>query len=170
MKGIFLGLGTNLGSRVEHLACCLKRLSCQSEVLVTRISSVYESEPFGEPNQPWFLNMAVEITTDLAPFELLTFTQQVEKEIGRKETYHWGPRIIDIDILSYHEMVFRQPMLQIPHRQLHLRRFVLLPLKEIATGFVHPEIKKNIDHLLTDCQDKTQVIWFMNGTELIKRS
>jgi len=167
MTGIYLGLGSNLDDRRMNLAQCLKTLNFSSKIKLIKISSVYESEPYGFANQPWFLNMVIEIETNLEPLQLLQFTQQIEKQLGRKKTNHWGPRTIDIDILSYNNIIFRHPMLNIPHQQLHLRQFVLLPLKEIATCFVHPGLKKNIDQLLKDCHDKVVVNFFMVGNELL---
>lgn len=168
MTGIYLGLGSNHGDRQMNLARCLRILSLSREIQLIKISSVYESEPYGFANQPWFLNMAIEIGTNLQPLQLLEFTQQIERQIGRKKTHHWGPRTIDIDILSYDNIIFKHPMLNIPHRQLHLRQFVLLPLREIAAGFVHPKLEKNIDQLLKDCRDQVVVNWFMDGNELLK--
>lgn len=167
MTGIYLGLGSNLGNRLVNLACCLKTLNLSNEIHLTKNSSIYESEPFGFSNQPWFLNMAIEIDTKLEPLQLLQFTQQLEKKVGRVRTHRWGPRTIDIDILSYHNIVFKHPVLNIPHQQLHLRKFVLIPLKEIATCFFHSELKKNINELLNECQDKIAVNWFMDGNELL---
>lgn len=167
MIGIFLGLGTNLGDRLKNLARCLKVLSLSSEIRLTTISSIYESEPYGISDQPLFLNMAVEIETRLEPFKLLELIQKIERQIGRKNIYRWGPRKIDIDILTYHNVILMHPMLCIPHRQLHLRQFVLLPLKEIAACFVHPKLNKNIDQLLEDCQDRSLIHWFMDGKKLL---
>jgi len=167
MTGIYLGLGSNLGDRLMNLARCLKTLYLSRKIQLIKISSVYESEPFGFSDQPWFLNMVIEIETNLEPLQLLESIQQIEQQIGRKKNYYWGPRTIDIDILCYHNIIFNHPMLNIPHRQLHLRQFVLLPLKEIAARFVHPVFKKSIDQLLQDCQDKVVVNWFMDGTQLL---
>jgi len=170
MKAIYLGLGSNLGNRLMNLARCLKELRASGELQLKKMSSIYESEPHGHCDQPWFLNMVVEIATDLAPLQLLKLTQQIEKQMGRTKTFHWGPRIIDIDILSFNNLIFKHPMLSLPHQQLHLRQFVLLPLKEIAAGFVHPEFNKDIDQLLMTCQDKNKINWFMDGNELITGS
>lgn len=169
MSGIYLGLGSNLGNRLVNLVCCLKTLNLSSEIHLLKNSSIYESEPYGFSDQPWFLNIVVEIDTKLKPLELLQFTQQLEKKVGRFKTYRWGPRTIDIDILSYHNVVFKHQVLKIPHQQLHLRKFVLIPLKEIAACFVHSDLKKNIDELLNECQDKIVVNWFMDGNELLNR-
>lgn len=167
MNGIYLGLGSNLGDRLMNLTRCLKELKLNRAIQLIKLSSVFESEPYGFANQPWFLNMAVEIDTNKAPLQLLELTQQIETQLGRKKAQRWGPRTIDIDLLSYKDLIFKHPMLNLPHRQLHLRQFVLQPLKEIASCFVHPEFKKNIDQLLNNCQDKVKVNWFMNANELL---
>lgn len=167
MTGIFLGLGSNLGDRLMNLARCLKEFKLSYEIELVKISSVYESEPYGFVDQPWFLNMVVEIDSKLKPLELLKRTQQIESRLGRKNADRWGPRTIDIDILSYNNTIFKHPMLNIPHQQLHLRQFVLHPLKEIATRFVHPELKKDVDEMLNHCQDQLKVNWLMNGNELL---
>lgn len=168
MTGIYLGLGSNLGDRMRNLARCLKTLHLGNEIQLAKVSSVYESEPSGYYDQPWFLNMAIEIKTKLEPLQLLKLIQQIEKRIGRKKTHHWGPRIIDIDILIYNNLILDHPMLNIPHRQLHLRQFVLLPLEEIAASFVHPMFNKNINQLLKECQQKAIVNWLMDGNILLK--
>jgi 2-amino-4-hydroxy-6-hydroxymethyldihydropteridine diphosphokinase len=167
MTGIYLALGSNLGDRLMNLVHCLKEFKLNCTIEIIKVSSVYESEPYGFSNQPWFLNLAVEIETNLEPLNLLKLTRQIENRLGREKTYRWGPRIIDIDILSYKNIIVTHPLLNIPHRQLHLRQFVLQPLKEIATHFVHPELKKNIDQLLNSCHDQRKVNWLMDGNELL---
>ena len=99
MAGIFLGLGTNLGNRKKNFSQTLNELSSNCDITILKLSSVYRSEPFGVTNQPWFYNMVIEINTQLSPVNLLNVTKDIEKEIGRKKTTRWGPRIIDIDIL-----------------------------------------------------------------------
>ena len=170
MTGIILGLGSNLSDRLMNLARCLKEFELSNEIELKKISSVYESEPYGFSDQPWFLNMGVEIETNLEPLNLLKLTQRIESQLARKKTHRWGPRIIDIDILCYKNIIFKHPMLNIPHRQLHLRQFVLQPLREIATCFVHPELKKNIDQLVNSCHDQLKVNWLMDGNELLTYS
>lgn len=167
MNGIYLGLGSNLGDRLMNLACCLKKMKLNNAIRLIKVSSVYESEPYGFANQPWFLNMVAEIETKLEPLQLLELIQQIENQSGRKKTLRWGPRTIDIDLLNYKNLVYKHPMLNLPHRQLHLRQFVLQPLKEIASRFVHPELQQTISQLLKNCQDKTKVNWFLDGYELL---
>ena len=167
MSGIYLGLGTNLGNREKNLSLCLKELANSGEITLVRLSSVYESEPCGYYEQPNFYNMALEIATDLNPFQLLDVIKGIEQKMGRKKTFHWGPRIIDIDILTYQNIVIDYPVLTIPHQHLHLRRFVLIPLKEITDRFIHPKFKKNIDQMLKECSDDGQIKLIMHETKLL---
>jgi len=164
MAGIFLGLGTNLGNRKKNFSQTLNELSSNCDITILKLSSVYRSEPFGVTNQPWFYNMVIEINTQLSPVNLLNVTKDIEKEIGRKKTTRWGPRIIDIDILCYKNEIINQPGLTVPHKQMHLRRFVLIPLKEIAANFIHPQLQKNVDELINECQDELQVKLIINSS------
>lgn len=170
MLGIYLGLGTNLGNREKNLSLCIKELANSSEITLVQLSSVYESEPFGYYEQPNFYNMGVEIATDLNPFQLLKVIKNIEQKIGRKNTFRWGPRIIDIDILSYQNIVIDFPVLSIPHKQLHLRRFVLIPFKEMTDRYIHPKLKKNIDQMLNECSDDGQIKLIAQGTKLLTNS
>ena len=167
MSGIYLSIGTNLGKREENLSRCLKLISSHKSLQIEKISSVYESEPVGFIEQPWFLNIAIQILSTLKPLELLELLHQFEIKVGRKRTFFWGPRIIDIDIIDYFNKILNHPKLNLPHRQLHVRQFVLIPLKEIADRYIHPVLHKNIDQLLTECPDNSQIKWFMNGKKLL---
>ena len=166
MMGIYLGLGTNQNNREVNLSRCVNQLSDNGDIKVVGFSSVYETEPYGYPDQPRFLNMVVEIKTQLTPLKLLSLMQNIEKKLGRKKTFRWGPRVIDIDILSYRNRVINHPDLTVPHKQMHLRKFVLIPLKEVAGNFIHSESQKNINQLLSECRDKSQVTLIMNGNSL----
>lgn len=167
MSGIYLSLGTNLDNREENLKCCLRLISSHASLRMEGISSIYESEPVGFVDQPWFLNMVIRISTTLTPLQLLKLIQRLEVQVGRKKTFHWGPRIIDIDIIDYFNKIINHPKLKLPHRQLHARQFVLIPLKEIADRFFHPELKKDIDQLLEECPDNSLIKWYMNGNQLL---
>lgn len=166
MAHVFLSLGSNLGDRLEQLQTALDHLQ-QAGIQVEKVSAVYESEPVGYTDQPMFLNMAVQVQTNFLPLDLLTQTQKIEKEMGRKRDIPWGPRTIDIDLLLYDDMVMKledheiiddiRIILQIPHPYLHERRFVLEPLAEIAPEVVHPVLKKNILELFRECPDKSMV-------------
>jgi len=169
MVGIYLGLGTNLGDRLSNLNQCLGELKSHCGLQLIEISSIYETEPYGIADQPYFYNLVVEIDTHLDPFRLLKTIQQLEKKIGRFETYRWGPRVIDIDILSYHNIIIEHTELIIPHKQLHLRRFVLIPLREIAGQFLHPKLKKTIEQMLIECQDSGQIKLVIQREKILKR-
>ena len=143
MKTAFFSLGSNLGDREASLNDALERLEAAG-VRTVRRSSIHETEPQDYHDQPWFLNMAVEVETDLAPLALLATTQKIEAEMGRQRTIPKGPRTIDIDILFYANLVIATPELEIPHPRLTERRFVLDPLSEIVPDLVHPITGKSV--------------------------
>jgi len=149
MSTVYIGIGSNLGDREEH---CLKaiRLFSEKGILVTRRSSMYETEPWGVKDQPKFLNMAIEGETGLTPAGLLEVLKMTEDEVGRTKTYRWGPRVIDLDILLYDDLVISTPELTIPHPRMHEREFVLRPLAEIAPEKIHPMLEKTMRELLSD--------------------
>ncbi|MGA7194973.1 MAG: 2-amino-4-hydroxy-6-hydroxymethyldihydropteridine diphosphokinase [Anaerolineales bacterium] len=142
---IYLALGTNLGDRSANLRAAIKALS--PEIKVIAESKVYETPPWGYENQPAFLNMAVKCETALEPESLLKRLKQLEVQLGREQSFRWGPRLIDIDILFYDDLILESESLTIPHPSLHERAFVLVPLAEIAPNFVHPVLKKSIKEL-----------------------
>ena len=116
--------------------------------MAAKQSSMYETKPWGLTDQPDFVNMAVEAETDLAPIELLEMLKKIEKDMGRRDTIRWGPRIIDLDILLYDDIILKTDSLTIPHPLMHEREFVLGPLSEIAGDLIHPVLKKSIGDLL----------------------
>ena len=137
MTSVFLGLGGNLGDRRANVREAAARLR---EILnEVRVSSLYESEAWGVTDQPAFLNAVVRGTTTLEPLELLDRIQAVEDAMGRVRTRHWGPRVIDIDILLYGKAVVDHERLQIPHPYLSQRSFVLRPLADLAAGLTLPD-------------------------------
>lgn len=151
MAIVYLGIGSNLGKREDN---CLKAIKALEEkgITIKKRSHLYETEPWGVREQPNFINMAIEVETDLPPDKLLQIVKGIEEEMGRTETFKWGPRIIDIDILLYNDIVYETPDLKIPHPLMHERDFVLKPLSEIAPDKVHPVLKKTISELLQNLQ------------------
>jgi 2-amino-4-hydroxy-6-hydroxymethyldihydropteridine diphosphokinase len=154
---VYLGLGSNIGDRIKNLESAIKRLEKNPLVAIGNASSFYETEPVGYKGQGWFVNQAVEIETAIAPLGLLRALQGIEKEMGRERRERWGPRIIDIDILFYGNLILAITELTIPHPHIHERRFVLVPLAEIAPSFMHPVFNKSIERLLIDTPDTNQV-------------
>jgi 2-amino-4-hydroxy-6-hydroxymethyldihydropteridine diphosphokinase len=124
---------------------------------VIRVSSYYETEPLEREDQDWFINAAVMIRTGLSPEALLSACQQVELELGRTRTIRYGPRTMDLDLLLYGQRVIESDRLILPHPKLHLRRFVLAPLAEIAPEAVHPVLHRTVAELLSALEDNHQI-------------
>jgi 2-amino-4-hydroxy-6-hydroxymethyldihydropteridine diphosphokinase len=132
MAVVYLGLGSNLGERAQHLARACATLQQHPAMCVQAVSSLYQTAPVGVTAQPWFLNAVARLQTTLSPPSLLRVTQATERRLGRTITFHWGPRVIDIDILLYDTLQLHTPILTIPHAELRERAFVLVPLHELA--------------------------------------
>jgi len=147
MSIAYIGIGSNLGKTEENCKRAINLL-INKGLTILKQSSMIETEPWGEEDQPLFINMAVSVETDLPPEKLLNLLKEIETGLGRTETFRWGPRIIDLDILFYDDVVMEKPDLSIPHPHIQDRYFVLRPLAEIAPDLVHPVIKKSIQELL----------------------
>ncbi len=147
MKTVYLGLGSNLGDREATLQAALDRLHAR-EVFVRRLSSVYETEPMELASQRWFLNVVAEAQTELFPMQLLGRIGKIEQELGRRRMVAKGPRTIDIDILLYGNFVIRTTNLMIPHKRLTERRFVLVPLLELAPDLRDPASRRPLRDFL----------------------
>ena len=148
---IYLGLGSNMGDRESNLAQALKLLP--PEVVVVEVSSVYESEPVGNKDQPWFLNTVCCAYTDLSPQKLLKYVKHIEEQMGRMLSLRDAPRPIDIDILFYGNRTMESELLTIPHPRLVERAFVLAPMVELNPEHVHPERSQTTGQLLSMLSD-----------------
>jgi len=142
---IYLGLGTNLGDRARNLHAAQAALPPQVEVL--RASRVYETAPWGYSDQPRYLNQALQARTGLAPLDLLAYVKVIEARLGRKPSFRFGPRLIDIDILFYGDQVIDLPELIVPHPRLPERAFMLVPLAELKPGLRHPLLGLTVSQL-----------------------
>lgn len=145
---VLLALGTNLGDRLQNLKSVLQELSVQ--VKIEKVSSVYETPPWGYLDQPAFLNQVIGGQTSLAPHSLLSFVKNVEKNMGRVKTFQNGPRLIDIDILIFGEQIVTSPDLVIPHPRMAERAFVLVPLAEIEPARIIPGQELTVKELLME--------------------
>ncbi len=146
---VYLSLGSNLGDREANLRGAIAALA-PAGVRVLRQSSIYETEPQDVPEQPWFLNLAVEAETELEPDELLARLEKIETRLGRRRSQPKSPREIDLDILLYDDAVLKTPSLEIPHPRLAARRFVLEPLAELAPDLRLPVIGRTVSEMLPE--------------------
>ena len=144
---IYLSLGSNLGDRLANLRNAINLLPPKVQPEVK--SSIYETEPWGYADQPAFLNQVIRADTTLEPSDLLEFLKQIEAKLGRQQTFRFGPRVIDLDILFYDDLVLETPKLTIPHPRIAERAFVLVPMAEIAPYMCHPVLGKTIQDLKT---------------------
>ena len=156
MEKIFLSMGSNLGDRAANLRAAIRSLKL-ARINVLKISSFYETEPVGYLDQPWFLNCVVEGETNRQPQELLESFRAMEMAFHSKKEFVNGPRILDIDILLFGDETFDTPDLKIPHPRMLDRKFVLVPLAEIAPDQKHPTWAANVSELLAKSKDTSEV-------------
>lgn len=154
---VFLGAGSNIGDRACNLQHAIDTLAKLPQISITKVSKIYHSEPHGLAEQNWFYNAVFELHTGLVPDSLLSYCKKTETLMGRPaEHIEWGPRIIDLDILLYDDMAYHLEHLTIPHPELPNRKFVLLPMLDLANP-VHPVLKKTIEELLETCPDRSAI-------------
>ena len=154
---VYLSLGSNEGDRLDNLRRACTALKVRG-IRLRRASSVYETEPVDMREQTWFLNCVIEVETSLPPLRLLYEIEQIEGELGRKRSLPKGPRTIDLDILLYGNSVIREESLVVPHPKLHKRRFVLVPLREIAPSLKLPLFDRTPEQLVPELRDSSDVV------------
>lgn len=145
-RDVFIGSGSNLGERLKALRTAAELLA--PKVRIQKASKVYATPPWGYEDQPAFLNQALQVETELDPAALLKHLKRIEQKMGRKATFRYGPRAIDLDILFYGGLICSTAVLQIPHPLASERAFVLVPMREIAPEFIHPGLGKTISELV----------------------
>jgi 2-amino-4-hydroxy-6-hydroxymethyldihydropteridine diphosphokinase len=152
----FLHLGSNIGDRVNNLNEAIEAIKTDCGDVLRR-SSVYETEPWGMPDQDNFLNIVIEIRTAKDPIQLLNTVKNVEVRMGREQKVKWGPRKIDIDILSFGQKKLKTQQLEIPHPRIKERNFVLIPFMELAPDLILPGQQSTIEELYEACRDTCEV-------------
>jgi 2-amino-4-hydroxy-6-hydroxymethyldihydropteridine diphosphokinase len=156
MNTAYLLTGSNLGESASQLTLANQYISQKCGKIITQ-SAVYQTAPWGNQDQPFFLNQAIKLATDLEPEALMQELLHIETLMGRIRTIKYGPRVIDLDILFFNDLIINKPILQLPHPAMAERRFVLVPMAEIAPTQVHPVYNKTIQTLLIDCRDSSDV-------------
>ena len=147
-NNVILSLGSNRGNRLNMLTRALAELE-RSGFRITKKSKVWETYPWGVTEQPRFLNMCISAETVLSPEEMIDTVKKIEVCIGRTKCIKWGPREIDIDIIAIDKLTLNGPRLSVPHPHMHERMFVLIPLKEIVPGFIHPFTEKTLEEMIS---------------------
>ena len=160
----YLCLGSNSGDRLKLIEQAVSFLSLTENIKLIRSSALYETEPWGIKEQNWFLNLAVEIKTSLSAQDLMMKCLNIEKTLGRNrdKEQRWGERPIDIDIIFYDKEIINSEILTVPHPRMHQRAFVLVPLLELISDFIHPVLNKSISDLYDDLEQVEDV--FLYGT------
>lgn len=165
MATAYIGLGSNIGDRVGYIQQAHKLLSDAEGITIHDCSCLYETEPFGFKDQPWFVNAVIKIETSLEAHYLLYECQRIEKVLGRvrhPEAPQWGPRTVDLDILFFDNQIIATDNLQVPHPRLHQRAYALVPLLELAPDFIHPVIGKTIMEIHEELPEPEEV--YLYGT------
>lgn len=158
MCRVLVGFGSNIGDRLGFLQQGMRELEHTPGISVTSVSPVYETEPVGNKDQPQFLNAVVELQCSLSAQQLYERLKEIERLVGRMPRERWGPREIDLDLLYFGDEVIEGPLFIVPHRESSNRRFVLVPLSDIAADFIDPAKKCSVRTLLEHCPDTCEVV------------
>ena len=158
----YIGIGSNLGDALDNCRRAIQAISSDKNNQLLKCSPFYRTEPVGKKDQPWFVNGVVAVKTLLIPRDFLTFILSIEKKMGREQRERWGPRVIDLDLLLYNKQILNEAGLQIPHPRLHERRFVLIPLRDIAPDLKHPLLAKTISQILSELPETETVLPMLN--------
>ena len=156
MNRSYLLIGGNEGDRIAQLATAGDLISAAAGT-ITQTSAIYETEPWGKSDQPWFLNQALELETGHDAASLLVLLLGIEEKMGRRRSEKYGARLIDIDILFFNDAIVREQGLVIPHPEIQNRRFALAPLDDIASDLIHPVLGRSVRELLLACTDHLEV-------------
>jgi len=161
----YIGIGSNLGDKPGNFRRAIEALGSDPRNRLVRSSPLYCTEPVGKTDQDWFVNGVVSVETSMRPGELLEFLLSIERKMGRVREEKWGPRTIDLDILFCEDQILNDTDLQVPHPRLHERRFVLIPLKDVAPDLVHPVLGKTVSRILAELDTEERVIPLEEGSE-----
>lgn len=160
METAYIGFGSNVGDRVDFCNRAVTLLGLLPHSQVTGVSLLYETEPVKDganPGDEWFLNGVVQLETDVTPKSLLAVLREIERSLGRDQDDRSGPRTIDLDLLFYGDRAIDEPGLIVPHPRLHQRRFVLMPLSELAPLLTHPVRRRSVNQMLAEVEDQSEV-------------
>jgi 2-amino-4-hydroxy-6-hydroxymethyldihydropteridine diphosphokinase len=153
----FIAIGSNLGTPKENCIEAIDIISTNPDIKITSKSSFYQTAPVGNTKQDWFINAVIKVSTQLNSDILLSTILKIESKMGRIRKEKWGPRIIDLDLLFYDNLIIKQKDLTLPHPEIQKRNFVLQPLNEIGENFIHPSLNKSINTLLKESKDNSVV-------------
>jgi 2-amino-4-hydroxy-6-hydroxymethyldihydropteridine diphosphokinase len=164
---VFISIGSNLGDKYDNCVKGIERLDQLSHTTVTAVSPFYQTDPVDFTDQDWFVNGIVKISTGLAPIELMTSLKGIEQALGQFEkAVRFGPRLIDLDIVFYDNLVMHQDTVILPHPRMHKRRFVLKPLCDIDAALVHPVLNRTVQSLLDELKEDDQnVLFYKKGPD-----
>lgn len=156
MKVLYLSLGSNIKPRLQHLVNAIILLEKQFGAVI-KYSNIYESASWGNNKLNTFYNLVLQLQSDKKPLQILEITQNIEKKLGRNHKEHWQNRTIDVDIIFFGDSILESKKLTIPHKLMHLRKFVLLPIADLNENFIHPILQKPIKELILQCKDELEI-------------